>query len=92
MVMDAVAEEHPLGIDDEIFPLLTFPGAGIIREYGLDGVAYREVETAVLVPGDVPPGLRRLAEVVDIFLLGEREPVPSRHLIAHYAQVGEGID
>ena len=53
VMMDAVAEEHPLGIFGEKGEILAFAVSAVILKYVLDCVAELEVVPAVLVPDDV---------------------------------------
>ena len=92
MVVYAVAEEHSLGVYREVLEILAFPVAVIVLEYVLEGVAYGEVRLAVLVPEDVTPVFRRLAEMVDVFLLLKGQAVPVGNPVAHYLEIGEFVD
>ena len=87
VMMDAVAEEDALGIHHEGVPVRTFTRTGVIGKDILYRVADREIEAAVLVPGDVPAQLGGFGEMVDVFLLLQAQVLPARDLIAHDAQV-----
>ena len=69
MVMDAITEEHPFGIDQEILVVGTFTVALIGIQHRLNGFADAEVVLEVLVEEDVATATGSLAEVIDIGLL-----------------------
>ena len=69
VVVDAVAEEDPLGIDQEVVPFLTPAGAGIFLEDVLKDVADLQIILEILVPGNVAARLCRFTQMIDIFLL-----------------------
>ena len=82
VVMDAVAEEDALGVNQEGVPLLAAALAPVVVEDGLQRVADAEVVLEVLLPDDVAAGLGSLAEVVDVLLLLEGEIIPPRNPVA----------
>ena len=87
--MDAVAEEHTLGIDHEVLEISAFAVAIVGVQHRLNGLANRQVVLEVLVGEDVATAFGRLAKVVDVTFLLQRQLVPFGHLIAHDSQVGE---
>ena len=92
VMVDAVAEEHALGIDQEVVPLGRGAVNGLILEDGLEDVADFQVVLEILVPGDVAAGFGRFAEVIDIFFLLQGKVFPARHLVAEHLDVGEFVD
>ena len=92
VVMDAVAEEDPLGVDQEGVPLLAAALPGIVLQDGFQRMADAEVVLEVLLPDDVAAGLGSLAEVVDILLLLERERLPSGDPVAQHLDVRKLVD
>ena len=89
VVMDAVAEEHTLGIDHEVLEVGTLAVALIRVQHGLDGLADHQVVLEVLVGKDVATAFGRLTEIIDVALLLQRQLVPFRDLVTHDPQVGE---
>ena len=89
VVMDTVAEEHTLGIDHEVLEVGTLAVALIRVQHGLDGLADHQVILEVLVGKDVTTALGRLAEIIDVTLLLQRQLVPLRNLVTHDPQVGK---
>ena len=92
VVMDAVAEEHALGIDEEIVPFGRLAVAGIVLENVFQQVADLEVVFEILVPSDVAAGLGRFTQVVDVFLLLQGKIFPERHLVTQDFDVREFVD
>ena len=91
MMVNSVAEEHPLGIDGEILKFPAFPVAFIIFKNVLEDFPYRKVIPAVLYPYDVPAVLCSLAQVIYILFLLKGQVIPAGNLILHYLQVRELI-
>ena len=89
--MDAIAEEHALGIDHEVLEVLALAVALIRVQHGLDGLAYLQVVLEVLVGKDVTATFRGFAQIIDVAFLLQRQLIPIRNLIAHNPQVGELI-
>ena len=92
MVVDAVAEEDPLGVDEEVG---IFRGAAVDRvalEDGFEGMAHREIPCAILVPGDVTTPFCRFGQMVGISFLPEGQAVPAGNLVADDLKVGELVD
>ena len=92
MMMDSVAEEHPLGIHKKILILRAFTVSLVIPDDILDHMPYRQVVTAVLRPENVSAIFRSLRKMIDILLLRNGQAVPTRNLIAHYLQIREFIN
>ena len=92
MVVNSVAEEYPLRINEEIGIFLTLPVSVIFLDYVLKHMTHRQVHGAVLIPKDVASVFRCLAQMVDIFLLFESQRIPSRHTVSHNLQIGKFVD
>ena len=92
MMMDAVGEEHPLGI---------FQEGGVLRVLRLgrhcfqdvfQGMTHPEVVPAVLVPEDVPPVFGGFGQVVGIGFLLQAQRLPAGDAVAHHLQVGKSVN
>ena len=87
--MDAVAEKHTFGVDQEILEISTFAAALIRIQHGLNGLTNHQVILEVLVEKDVATTFGRLAKIIKVTLLLQRQLVPFRHLITHDPQICE---
>ena len=90
--MDAVGEEHALGIDQEV---CVFRG-GFVNSFGgqdgFQGVAHAEVLLAVLVPENVTAVLGGFGQVEGVLLLLKGEVFPTGDLVTHDLEVCKGIN
>ena len=75
----------------EGLPLRIVPVALVIDKHILADVADRNVVAAVLVPEDVAAPLGSLGEVINKFLLLERERLESRYFIAEHLDVRKAV-
>ena len=91
MVVDTVAEEHPLRIGLKFHIIIGCPVAGIVLKGILEHFPDIEVIPAVLHPYDVAAILCSFCKMVDVFLLLKRKGVPSRNLIPHHLDIGKFI-
>ena len=89
--MYAVAEENSLGIYLELGVFLAVALSLVVFNDILKGVADGQVPFAVLSPDDVPAIFCSLAQVLDIFLLSNREVFPARDFVSHDLKVSELI-
>ena len=92
VVVDAVGEEHALGVNQEV---CIFRG-GLVNAVGLQNglqrMAHAEVLLAVLVPEDVAAVLGGLREVVGVLLLLKGQVLPARNLVTHDLEVCKGVN
>ncbi len=92
VMVDAVAEEHALGIDQEVVPLCALALSLVVLEDVFQQMPDLEVVAEILVPGDVAAGLGGFAQMVDVRFLLEGEFVPARHLVTKHLDVSEFVD
>ncbi len=92
MVVNTIAKPHLLQIFLEIFIVFRIFVALIIGVDIFEKFAYLEVVAAVLIPDNVAASLSGFAQVIDHFLLIERQTVELRHFIAKHFDVGEAVD
>ncbi len=92
MVVDAVGEEYPFGIDQKILIFSCFRINGCVLQNGFQRMADAQVVFAVLVPEDVPAVLGGFCQVIGVFFLLQAQVFPARNAVAHDFQVCEGIN
>ena len=91
-MVDAVGEEHPLGVGEEVLVLRCFRVDSLIFQNGLQGVADPQVVLAVLVPEDVAAVFGGFCEVVGVFFLLKAQVFPAGNAVAHDFEIGEGVN
>ena len=87
VVMYTTREPYTLGVGHEVLPFLSLLVALEVGVYGLQHLADNEVVASVLVEQDVAALQRSLLEVVNKFLLVERERIESLHFVAEHLDV-----
>ena len=92
MVVNSVAEEHPLRIDQEILIFRAFAVSLIVCYNGLKHMPDRQVDLAILVPEYVAAVFCSLAQMIDIALLLQAEPLPARHLVLHDLEIRKFVN
>ena len=92
MMVYSVAEEHSLGIYEEVGVVSAIPVAIVLFNDVLKYIAHVQIVSAVLVPVDVPAVLGGFAQMVDVLLLSERQVFPSRNPVSHDLDVGELVN
>ena len=92
VVMDAVAEKHAFGVDQEVLPLLALAFAFVVLEDVLEDMADFQIVFEILVPGNVAARLGSFRKVIDVGFLLEAQFVPARHLVAQYLDVSKFVD
>ncbi|KAF5037248.1 hypothetical protein DSECCO2_566610 [anaerobic digester metagenome] len=89
MVMDAVAEPYPFGINHKIPETVAFAIAGVVLHNILEGAPDGQVVFVVLIKQNVAAGNGCLAEIINQFFLFGRKFIKSGNLVTHDFQVGE---
>ena len=92
VMMNAAGEVDPFRIFFKCFEVSARTVAFVVVEDVGQGVAQAYVPGAVLVPVDVPAPFGRLAEVVGVCFLIQRQRIPPGDGVADDFQVGELVD
>ena len=89
MMMNAVAEPYPFGIDHELLPTGILAIAFVMLHNIFKGFANQKIVLVILVPDDIMPGAGRLAEVVEKFFLLKAQVLKTRDAVPQNLKVGE---
>ncbi len=89
--MDAVREEHLLGVDPERLPVGAGALALVTGQHALERFAEQQIVAVLLVPEDIAARQARLIEIIREFLLLQGKLLEARDLIAQHLDVGKAV-
>ena len=90
-MIDAVGEPHPFQVDGHRKEVLALAITRKMQVHVLQQLTYRQVVFAKLIGGDVPTGQRGFGQIIDIFLLLQRQLFKAIQAVSQHLQVGEAL-
>ena len=92
MVVHAVAKPDTFGVNHKLLKIIAFAIAAITADNSVHSAAHQQVVAVELVENNIPTALRRLAQIVDEYLLIKCKIFKFRHFVPHNLDVGKAVD
>ena len=91
VMIDAIGEPHPFQVYGHRKEVLALAVARKVQVQVLQQLANRQVVFAKLIGGDVPTGQCGFGQIIDIFLLLQRQLLETIQAVSQHLQVSEAL-